>query len=162
MVQERQDSRQVFDAGWPRSRLFAQFLTLPVGSQGQMQIMRFGQAQHPLQQDLSWGGIQQVAAANDVSDLLFAVVHHYGQLVSEDAVRPAHDKIADIPSQLLREQAVQAVVEENCLVRDTGPPGPRAAAGRQPVPAVTRVHSGARLTPRTTAREYVATGPQPF
>ncbi|CDN45959.1 hypothetical protein BN871_JT_00040 [Paenibacillus sp. P22] len=53
-----------------------------------------GEAERFIEQQLAGSGVQQIAAAQHIRHAHQGIVHRYGQLVAEDAVRPPDDKVA--------------------------------------------------------------------
>lgn len=85
---------------WGGQILFAQFLSLKRGGNGQVTIMRCGVSELLLEKDLLGGGVEQVAAPDDMGDSLLLVIDHNGQLIGEESIGPADDEVSDLLPQL--------------------------------------------------------------
>ena len=70
-----------------------------------------GEFEGSVEEKLARGGDEQIGAANDLSDFLSCVVHHYGELIGGNAVLLPYREIPEIVSghKLLR--AVMCVLE---------------------------------------------------
>ena len=92
-----------------RSGLLAQFVAVPVNSDGNMSIARRGKIEKALQINLPGGGVEQVAAAHDLRDPLIGIVHDDGQLIGKPAVSAADYEIAHFACQTLTAVALNGV-----------------------------------------------------
>ena len=88
--------------------------------------VRLRQAQKAVQIELPRCGGQEVAAAHHLGDARFPVVHHHRQLIDEDPVRPAQDKVPAAGFQIFLVRAVDPVRHADRQVRRFQPPGGRA------------------------------------
>ena len=66
-----------------------------------MAVVRCGQSQSELQQDLPRGVVAQICTAHHVGHALQCVVHHHGQLVSPQAIGAAQHKVAHLLGHVL-------------------------------------------------------------
>lgn len=69
--------------------------------------------QRPLNPHLQGSRAQQITAAHDVVDTHQQVIDHNSELVGEDAVRPAHHRVADLTRQVETLRAVDTVLERD-------------------------------------------------
>jgi drug/metabolite transporter (DMT)-like permease len=104
-----------------------------------VRIARRGEGQQALQQDLPWGGGEEVGAAHHVGDTLLEVVHHHRKLVGEVAVRAPHHEIAHFPAQMLLYPSLEQVVEGDHGVLHPHASCPRIASPRDAVSARARI-----------------------
>ncbi len=81
--------------------LFAELLMRPICKNGNVRISRSAQSEQPEQQQLTRCIVEQIGAANDLSDLLCRVVDNNRELIGNDAIAPRDDEIANLPVEAL-------------------------------------------------------------
>ena len=76
-----------------------------------MRMIRRGQAQRALQQDLARGGIKQVSPTHHVGDALRGVIHDHCQLIRPKSVCTTQDEVADVDIDALLNVAMHEIGE---------------------------------------------------
>lgn len=150
MVQQRQQIDQsegrVFHVYGVGIGLFAQFETRRVHENRDMRVHRRGQAEQPLQIDLTWRRVEQIDPADDLDDALIAVIEYGGQVVSVYPVAPEHDKVSDVLRKILRLHALECVIERDGRVFHQNPKSVAVNPGLVFLtPAETRINRRVRV-----------------
>jgi hypothetical protein len=62
-------------------------------------------------------GVEQISPAHHIGNPLCGIVHHYRKLVGKQSIGAQHDEIADLAFEVLRDVALQGIVENHNSVR---------------------------------------------
>ena len=83
-----------------------------------------------LQINLARRGRQQIGTAHDMRDALKCIVDYHSELIREQAIRALHHEIANFVFEVLRNAALQYIVEFNRGRRKAGEDGARSVRTR--------------------------------
>lgn len=103
--------------------LLRQLVAVRVEHYGQVQIVRDGQAEEGLQDDVARCRGQQVGAPDDVVDALLGVVDDHGEVVGIDAVGALQDEVTTLAGDGAGDTALLAVDEGDACFRYAQPQG---------------------------------------
>jgi len=100
-----------------REVLFAELLSAAVHGNWDVGIVWGRESQQPLQVELAWRRSKQVRPAHDVSDLLKKVIDYYSQLIGNQAILAAQDKVSALFEKALLLLPLYGVHKEDSVVR---------------------------------------------
>ncbi len=119
--------------------LLGEFAALGIQRNRDVGIAWRGAAEQVLEMDLPRGRVEQIRAAHDVCDALFAVVDHHGKLVGIEPVGPPQHEVADVALQHLRDAALDPILETE--LHGVGTHAQRACSATcETVPAGAGIH----------------------
>lgn len=96
--------------------LLAEFSSARIESQGQVQVARDGQAEDFMQEYLARRRVEQVGPAHDFVDALLRIIDDHRELVGEETVSPAYDKITNFTIELLDHGSADPIRERDGTV----------------------------------------------